>query len=106
MTLDELRALPVTQTSGIARAEAADDGQTHNYIVDCIMRLYAGDYGTIPPEDTESNNADLTAGEGRIIARYDKAQQLQGDIYIIANFSREVPGQEANYIMILYCREY
>lgn len=66
-------------------------GQTHNYIVDCLMRLYAGDYGTIGQEDTDANNAELEAGEGRIVAHYEQKHKLTEDIFIIATFSKSMP---------------
>ena len=70
MNLDDVKKLPVMQTRGIAEAENRDNGQTHNYIVNCVKRLYAGDYGEVPQEDTDANNAELEAGEGRIDSNY------------------------------------
>lgn len=108
MTLSDVRLLPVLQTRGI-NADASRDksGQTHNYIVDCLMRLYAGDYGEIPEEDTAANNDELQAGEGRILARYKAAHDLTEDIYIIAAFSQSMPDIiDANHTMIMYCSEY
>lgn len=107
MTLEDIKALPVLQTRGIAAAEATDDGQTHNYIVDCLLRLYAGDYGIIPAEDTEANNAELAEGCGRIVARYEKRNALTEDIYIISAFDIEMPDViDANHTMIMLCSEY
>ena len=107
MTLDDIKSLPVMQTRGAAADAAKDAGQTHNYIVDCLMRLYAGDYGKIPQEDTDANNAELEAGEGRIVARYAKREALTDDIYIIATFSAAMPDIiDANHIMIMLCGEY
>lgn len=107
MTLEDIKKLPVLQTRGIAAAEAADRGQTHNYIVYCLNRLYIGDYGKIPAEDTEANNAELAEGCGRIVARYEKRQALTEDIYIIAAFDEEIPDSiDANHVMIMLCSEY
>lgn len=107
MTLEDIKRLPVMQTRGAAADSSHDDGQTHNYIVDCLMRLYAGDYGKIPQEDTDANNAELADGEGRIVARYEQAHGLTEDIYIIATFSASMPDViDANHIMIMLCGEY
>ena len=63
-------------------------------------------YGVIPPEDTDANNADLKAGEGRVLARFREYGKLEGDIYIIAAFSQGNPGKDYNNTTILYCSEY
>lgn len=60
----------------------------------------------IPAEDTDANNAELEAGEGRIVARYKAKYSLEDDIYIIACFSQEIPGIDANHVMIMYVTEY
>ena len=104
MTLNDLKALPVVQTKSIAAA--AEDAETHNYIVDCLLRLYAGDYGELCQDDIDANNDELAAGEGRIVARYKQAHQLTGDIYIIACFDAGVDDINANYITVIYCSEY
>lgn len=105
MTLNDLHRLDLLQTRSIA--EAAQDERTHAYIVTCLQRFYAGDYGTVPQEDTDANNAELADGEGRVVARYKEAHMLTDDIYIIAVFSDEMPGViDANHIMIMYCNEY
>lgn len=105
MTLDDVKRLDMLQTRSIA--EATRDERTHAYIVKCLQRFFAGDYGTVPQEDTDANNAELAAGEGRIVARYRQAHELQEDIYIIAVFSDEMQGViDANHIMLMYCSEY
>lgn len=105
MTLNDIKGLPLFQTAAIA--EAAKDPETQKYIVTCLQRLFSGDYGDIPTEDTEANNNDLDAGNGRILARYKAAEKLAGDIYIIAAFYAGEPDNlDANNIMILYCDEY
>ena len=105
MTLEEVKALPVFQTRTIAKA--AEDPDTMAYILNCLAKLYAGDYGEVPAEDTDANNRELRDGAGRILARYKPAGKLESDIYIIANFYAEDPDNpEANYTYILYCNEY
>lgn len=84
MTLEDLKKIPTLQTSGIAAA--SKDPKTALYIVECLRRFWAGDYGEVPPEDTAANNADLEAGEGHVLARYKQAEKLEGDIYIEAHF--------------------
>lgn len=105
MTLDNIKKLPVYQTRSIATA--AEDPDTMKYIFNCLAKLYAGNYGEIPAEDTDANNKELKAGAGRIVARYKAAANLESDIYIISEFCAEDPdNQEANHTTILYCNEY
>lgn len=99
----KLQDLPLYQTRTIA--EAAKDAPTHNYIVQCLNSFFSGNYGEVPPEDTEANNADLEAGEGHVLARYKAFGTLSHDIYIEAHFSQSVPGVDANNIMIMYPEE-
>ena len=56
------------------------------YIIECLNRFWAGDYGLIDAEDTAANNADLAAGDGHILARYEGKHKLEGDFYIEAHF--------------------
>ena len=84
MTLEDLKKIPTLQTRGIA--EAAKDPKTALYIVECLNRFWAGDYGDIPPEDTAANNEDLQAGNGHILAAYPAAGKLEGRFYIEAHF--------------------
>lgn len=104
MTLEDVKKLDLLQTRGIA-ADTKDE-QTHAYIVSCLQAFYSGNYGAIPAEDTDANNAELEAGEGRIVARYKAKYSLEDDIYIIACFSQEIPGIDANHVMIMYVTEY
>lgn len=104
MTLDDIKKIIAFQTAAIG--EADKDPDTHNYIVNCLMRLYSGDYGEIPPDDTDANNKELEAGQGRIVARYKKAEQLEEDIYIIAEFDDSTDDINSNYLTVLYCSEY
>ena len=106
MTLKDVKALPLHITRAVNFA--AQDEETHAYIVNCLfMHFFTGDYGEVPPEDTESNNEELAAGEGKILARYKQAHKLEGDIYICARFSKSMPESlDANHILIMYCNEY
>ena len=105
MTLEDVKKLDLLQTRGIAAD--TQDQQTHAYIVSCLQAFYSGNYGTIPAEDTDANNAELAAGEGRIVARYKAAEGLQEDIYIIAAFSESMADSiDANNTMIMYVSEY
>lgn len=87
MTLQNLKEIPVLMTSSIGAVNG--DPKTHNYIVDCLHRFYAGDYGEICEEDTAANNADLAAGCGHVLARYKQFGQLTGPIYIESHFDDE-----------------
>lgn len=105
MTLEDLRAIPLYQTKGIAAA-CQKDAATLGYIMDCLQRFYAGDYGEIPAEDTESNNSDLQAGYGHILARYKAQHSLQSNIYIEAHIDKDLPGNlDANNTLVMYCGE-
>lgn len=94
---------PLFQTNAVA---ADTDEPTKDYIQHCLIQFFAGNYGEIPQEDTQANNDELAAGEGRIIARYKKAHALTDDIYIIAYFSETCSEVDANYTTILYRHEY
>jgi hypothetical protein len=105
MNLLDIQKLPLLQTRTIAEV-CKRDADTHNYIVDCIKRFYSGDYGTIPPEDTEANNWDLQNGCGHILARYPSKYNLQGDIYIEAHFDEDLQGNiDANNTLVMYRSE-
>ena len=106
MTLADIKELPIFKSQAIAATEQ-DDKDTHNYLVDCLTRLFYGDYGDVPPEDTELNNEELRVGEGRILAKYEKKYGLVEDIFIVALFSEENKDRLGeNRIMIMYCSEY
>lgn len=104
MTLEEIKRNGLFQTAGIA--EAAKDQRTMWYIMDYLQSYFTGNYGEIPPEDTDANNAELAAGEGRILARYKQAYTLTDDIYIQSYFSQSTPGPECNNTLIMYRNEY
>lgn len=57
-------------------------------------------------EDTQANLEELEEGEGRIVARYEKAHKLETDIYIITYFSESMEGLDYNNTTILYINEY
>ena len=104
MTLDDLRQLPLLQTSAIA-ASWNDSPETLAYLSDCVNRFYRGDYGEVPKEDVDANNSDLRAGEGHILARYEGKYSLEGDIYTEAYFYDSVPDMDYNHVMVVYCVE-
>ena len=105
MTLNDLKALQVFQTRTIS--ETAKDPDTLAYILRCLNEFYTGNYGEVPPEDTEANNNDLENGDGHILARYKAAGKLAEDIYINAEIYADEPDNlDANNIMIMYCSEY
>ena len=104
MTLEDLRKIPLYQSRAIAGA-SVDSPETIRYIIDCVNRFYRGDYGEVGQEDTDANNADLRAGEGHILARYEGKYNLSHDIYIESHFSKEISGIDANSTLIMYCFE-
>ena len=88
-------------------AEAGKNPETHSYLITCLQLFFSGMYGGIPEEDVLTNEAALKSGEGRILARYEAAEQLENDIYIIAYFSESNPGNiDFNNTTILYVDEY
>lgn len=106
MTLQDVRKIPTFQTRALAE-DAKDSPETLAYLVNCLNRMYAGDYGEIDAEDTAANNTELADGEGRILARYKKAHALKDDIYINCYFSESNPDNlDFNNCMFLYCSEY
>lgn len=62
MTRLQLQKIPMFQTAAIAAA-AKEDGATP-YIMDCLLKCYAGDYGIVPAEDTEAIIPNLKPGRG------------------------------------------
>ena len=104
MTLKDVQKLPVLQTRAVSFA--AEDPETHNYIVDCLLDLYGGNYGLINETDAGYNNQELAAGEGHILARFPARYKLTNDIYINAVFSAEMPGIDSNHVMTMYVDEY
>lgn len=105
MKLEDLQALPLFQTRSIAAA--ARDPRTLDYILECLGRYYSGDFGEVPADDTAANLADLEAGGGHVLARYNAAGELTDDIYINAVIDDTAPDVvDANNIMVMYCNEY
>lgn len=105
MTLEDLQNIQLYQTQGIAAA-CKEDIETLGYIMDCVERFYKGDWGDIPAEDTESNNKDLQAGYGHILARYAAKYELRDDVYIEAHIDKDEPGNlDANNTLVMYCGE-
>lgn len=99
-----LRTIQTFQTRTVAGA--CQDPRTRLYITRCLSRFYRGDYGEIPQEDADLNNADLKAGEGHVLARYKASHNLDRDIYIESCFSQSNPDVlDCNYTMIMYCDE-
>lgn len=105
MRASDLQKNIVVQTAAVA--EAAKDPATLDYLQTCLALFFSGMYGQIPAEDTELNEEELKAGEGRIVARYEAQGNLAEDVYIIAYFSASNPGDlDYNNTTILYCSEY
>lgn len=106
MTLEEIAKLPVMQTKAIAEA-VSNNQKAGGYIVNCLLRFMAGDFGTVPAEDAAANLAELESGEGHLLGRYKKAEGLDDDIYINAYFSEELRDDiDANHIMLLFAEEW
>lgn len=106
MTLADIRKIDLLQTRSIAdacRQDKEGGAETLAYIIKCLNRFYTGDYGEVPPEDTEANNSDLAEGYGHILARYKQAHNLTGDIYIECHFDKDHAGNiDYNNTMIMY----
>lgn len=104
MTLQDVQKQDLLQTRAIADA-CADSPATLQYVITCLHRFFAGDYGAIRDEDTKRNNAELAAGYGHILARYKARYNLEDDIYIEAMFDKDTPGIDSNYTMVMFCGE-
>lgn len=105
MTLNDLQALPILQSRGIAHA-CKEDANTLLYVHACLERFMRGDYGEICEDDTAANNADLEAGDGHVLARYKASGKLTGDIYIEAHFYYEqLDNIDYSNIYIMYPSE-
>ena len=106
MTLKDLKTISLFQTASINEA-IKDDKPTLDYVLRCLSLFYRGNYGSIDIEDTTANNLDLKEGYGHILARYDKAYKLTGDIYIEAHINKDADIHDIDYnnIMIMYCDE-
>lgn len=76
---------------------ANDGAEGERAVFEAIRRFNRCDWGNVPQCDKEANDADLKAGSGRILARYESPQ---GDIYIISYPGTDEPPT------ILFCREY
>ena len=104
MKLEDLKNLNPLITSRLARD--ARNPEIHNYLVDCLLRFYNGDFGEIPAEDTAANMAELEAGFGHCLARYKARKGMEDDIYINGVFAVNRPGLEDNHLMVMYCGDY
>ena len=103
MTLKDLEQIPVLQTRSIAAA--CEDPHTLGYVSKCLIKYYAGDYGEVPEEDTEANNADLKEGYGHILARYKAKYRLTNDIYIDTHFDKDNL-YDINYAQTMICYDF
>lgn len=105
-----MRAEDLQKNATVATAavmEAMKDPETADYIQMCLSLFFSGMYGKMSPDDTELNEEELRAGEGRIMARYEAQGNLREDVYIIAYFSESNPGDiDYNNTTVLYCGEY
>ena len=105
MRAEDLQKNALVSTAAVAAA--MKDPATADYIQTCLSLFFSGMYGQMSPEDTELNEEELRAGEGRIMARYEAQENLREDIYIIAYFSASNPGNvDYNNTTVLYCGEY
>lgn len=101
MTLKELQSLPLYMSRGINAAIINAD--TFRYIQECLREYYSGNYGEVPPEDVELNNADLASGTGHVLARYPAKHSLKEDIYIESHFYDAQPLSDLNYNNTVVC---
>lgn len=101
MTLHELQSLPLYMSRGINAAIINAD--TFAYIQQCLQAYYSGNYGEIPPEDVELNNADLASGTGHVLARYPQKYTLTSDIYIESHFYDAQPLSDLNFNNTCIC---
>lgn len=102
MTLQDLKKLPVYQTSEIAKA--ANNQRSVLIINDYLRLFYNGFYGKVTEEDTAANRLDLEAGKGIVVAKYSRFDPLTEDIYFIAYFDKDKPetDKDSHHITICY----
>ena len=105
MTLDQIKENPITATAAV-NAAMEQNPEIHDFIMACLTRFFSGDYGTTGPEDTAANNAELADGAGRVVAHYEAFPGMEDDIFIIAVFNEDIPGDNNNNTCVLYCSEY
>ena len=103
MTLSDLKAIPLFQTAAVAAA--CKDPDTYGYVQSCAHRFYNGDYGMVGDGDAELNNADLAAGTGHVIGRYEAKHKLAEDVYIESHFCEDMPGTDYNNTVVCYVSE-
>lgn len=81
--------------------DVAENEEMAKAVYAALGRFNAGDWGEVPQEDKEANNADLAARDGHVLARY---HTPNGDIYI--NLVFDEPSINSDAATIMYCEEY
>ena len=83
-------------TAGV-NAAIEKNPATLEAVKQAVQQFNNKDWGIVPEEDKEANNADFAANTGRILARYTTPD---GDIYI-----NSYPGTPEPAV-IMFCNEY
>ena len=106
MKLFQIMQRNKTGIAGALQVPFMENEAAHNYIIECIVRCYQHDYGMMPPEDVKANEAEIEAGEGRIVARYEAGPGMSEDMYVIVYFSDSHPETDYNYTTACYVSDY
>jgi len=83
------------QTKGL-NSLIADNPERYNEVRNAYFRYIAGDWGNTCKADQELNNAAVTTGEDRIVAKYNLSF---ASIFIITEHDR-------SYTTLMLCEEY
>ena len=89
--------------SGSIRHEI-ENPEALEYIENGISKFNNLDYGKVPQEDAEANNADLRAWDGRLLARYDGPRGT--DLYFIGYPRQEDKKENWIDVFIMYVSDY
>lgn len=81
--------------------DVADNEEMAKAVFDALRRFNNLDWGKVPEEDKEANNADLRNRDGHVLARYETPK---GDIYL--NLVFDEPSINSDAVTIMYCEEY
>lgn len=81
--------------------DVADSEEMAKAVFDALRRFNNLDWGKVPEEDKEANNADLRNRDGHVLARYETPN---GDIYL--NLVFDEPSINSDAVTIMYCEEY
>lgn len=87
-------------TSGLNEV-CSTNAEVLEAVKDACIRFHSFDWGNVPEEDKEANNADLASRDGHVLGKYETPA---GDIYI--NLVFDDPSIDSDYALVMFCDEY